>query len=199
MQYDHNSKLYYGDGPPRRTPFRPDATGPYTPDRSRETQGDSISVDTSKLPGDILHLQPEMEVRENLLAFGLHGIATMRLCRCVNMWGPESAMTEHVCTEPGIEYRVQATPMSTKKPRFLDIFPDLDPVTQRGERELAQAERQMRPANDNGVASRAGNGHITDPRIRDLSEERVFTGPIARDFGAKARGEAVATRFLSDT
>lgn len=198
MQYDHNSKLYYGDGPPRRTPFGSDGTGPYTPDRSRDTQGGSISVDTSKLPSDILHLQPKMEVHENLLAFGLHGIATMRLCRCVNMWGPESAMTEHVCTEPGIGYRVQATPMSTKRFSSVDFVLGSEPVSQRDERGSAQVERIMRATNDNGVAFRGGDGSIMDPEVRDFSEERVSTGPIARDFGAKARGEAVASFFLND-
>jgi len=192
MQYDHNTKLYYGDGPPRSTPFRPDGNGPCTPDQSCDTQVRTSGVDTRKLPNDILHLQPMLEVRDNLLDFGANGIATMKFCRCINMWGPESALVEHVCTEPTIEKRVQATPVSIKKARSGDWVPGRGPIARSGERELTQAENDMHAINNARVATGAGDGDKTEVEAHDFAEvfvdgrgEKAFTGLILRDFGAR--------------
>lgn len=203
MQYDHNSKLYYGDGLPRPTPFRPNGTGPCTPGQIRDTEVASISVDTRKLPSDILHLQPMLEVGENLLRFGVHGIATMRFCRCMNIWRPKSAMTEHVCTEPSVEDRVQATPVRPKKASCVAWVPGLKPVSRHGQRGLSQVEKNLCATNNDGVAMEAGDGDRTGVDVHDCSEffvdrggEKVFTGPSIRDFGAKNECEAVTSGFL---
>lgn len=203
MQYDHKSKLYYGDGPPRPTPFRPDGTGPCTTGQVRETQVASIDVDTRKLPNDILHLQPMLDVRENLLRFGAHGIATMRFCRCINMWGPKSAMTEHVCTDPSVENRVQATPVRTKKARSVDWVLGLKPVSHHRERESSQVEKNMNATNNIGVAMEAGDGDRTGVDVRDFLEffvnggsEQVSTGLSIRDFGTGNEGKAATSFFL---
>jgi len=195
MQYDHNTKLYYGDGLPRRTPFRLDGTGPCTPDQVRDTHSDSDSANARKLPSDILHLQPMREVREILSDFGVHGIATMRFCRCLNTWGPESAMTGHVCTEPSIENRVQATPVSIEKARSELWISGLGRVPHHGERESIQAEKRMRATNNFDVAMAAGEGDRTGTEVCEFSQffadsrgQKILPLPIIRDFGARNKG-----------
>lgn len=202
MWYDLNTRLYYGDGPPRRTPLRPDGSRPCAPGQAGETSIPNISVDTRKLTNDILHLQPMLEVRDNLLDFGATGVATMKFCRCINMWGPESLMKDHVCYETTIENRVQATPVSIKKARSACWAPDRGPFPRAKSDNMPQAEKDMCATKSAGIAIGAGDGNHVGVKIRDFAMfcvdgrgQKAFTGQIIRDFGARNQGKPVATFF----
>lgn len=179
MQYDHHTKQYYGDGPPRSTSFRPDGTWPCKQDQACGFQSHATSLDTRKLPNDALHLQPKLEVRARLENFGVNGIATMKLCRCINMWGTEPAMTEHVCTEPTVNSRVRATPVRINMVRSSEqsqahVLPGLP-----SEREHTKAQNNASTTDDPN-----GRHHTVDQDIvRKEHDDESSMAQIARDFG----------------
>lgn len=178
MHYDVFTKLFYGDGPPRSTPIRPDGTWPCKQDQASGSQSPATGLNTRKLDNDSLHLQPKLEVRARLEHFGVNGIATMKLCRCINMWGTEAAMTEHVCTEPTVNSRVRATPVRIKTVRSSEQSHNGALPGVPGEREHSQAQ-----TNANTTDGPKGRNKTVDQvTVREAHDGRSSMAPIVRDF-----------------
>lgn len=113
MFFDPSTRMFTGDGPPRKSAYRPDGTLPCMPDR----ESDFITNRQYPKPAeDMLHIQTKREVTKRMANFGKNGpIQTFRV------GGPVAQGNQQWTRVMGEKVGEQSEPLGRRMPTVATV------------------------------------------------------------------------------